>query len=165
MVWMAFSSLGVTCFCVGQAAVERVGSLLCSGVRLIWAWCSVVVRLASCRITPIPFVGPNWNPGGLTELSSLVVRKFVFCLPGCVGGFEVVLSTSARQPQLSPHLLASVACDSTYSSRGLVVGCVLLVTSLCFPSLQILCLLGLCCLCSSLVLSNSFLWGFPLIFI
>lgn len=42
MVWMAFSSLGVTCFCVGQAAVERVGSLLCSGsshLSLVFSGC------------------------------------------------------------------------------------------------------------------------------
>ena len=99
----------------------------------------------------------------LTESNSLVVLQFPFCLPKCVRGLKVVLNTSAFQPQLSPHLLASAACDLTYSSRSNVVGCVSLITSICFPFLQVLCLSCLCCLCSPPLLLSSFLGGgFPL---
>lgn len=88
----------------------------------------------------------------------LVVLQFPFCLPKCVRGLKVVLNNSVFQPQLSPHLLASAACDSTYSSRSNVVGCVSLITSVCFPFLQVLCLSHLCCLCSPPLLLSSF-WG------
>lgn len=138
----------------------------------------MVVRVDLLQGQPYSIYRCQLESWWLTESNYLVVLQFPFCLPKCVRGLKVVLNNSVFQPQLSPHLLASAACDSTYSSRSNVVGCVSLITacdltyssrsnvlgcvslitSVCFPFLQVLCLSHLCCLCSPPLLLSSF-WG------